>query len=130
MADPRFFRNHGPFTLGDAAAKLGIALPGGANAAAVIADLASLDGAGPQHIAFFSGVREQREVFARSRAGFCLVPVGDVDALATRLQGLQQDDARAARLARDNAARMEREGSRDAQMDRADALYRRLLART
>lgn len=60
----------------------------------------------------------------------CLVPVGDVDALATRLQGLQQDDARAARLARDNAARMEREGSRDAQMDRADALYRRLLART
>ena len=51
-------------------------------------------------------------------------------ALATRLQGLQQDDARAARLARDNAARMEREGSRDAQMDRADALYRRLLART
>jgi UDP-3-O-[3-hydroxymyristoyl] glucosamine N-acyltransferase len=77
MADPRFFRNHGPFTLGDAAAKLGIALPGGADAAAVIADLASLDGAGPQHIAFFSGVREQREVFARSRAGFCLVPVGD-----------------------------------------------------
>src|SRR6185312_13758930 len=52
MADPRFFHNHGPFTLGDTAAKLGIALPAGADAGAVIADLAS-------------------------RAGFCLVPAGN-----------------------------------------------------
>jgi len=77
MADPRFFHNHGPFTLGDTAAKLGIALPAGADAGAVIADLASLDGAGPGHIAFFSGVRDQKEAFGASRAGFCLVPVGN-----------------------------------------------------
>jgi len=77
MADPRFFHNHGPFTLGDTAAKLGIALPAGADAGAVIADLASLDGAGPGHIAFFSGVRDQKEAFGASRAGFCLVPAGN-----------------------------------------------------
>lgn len=58
-----------------------------------------------------------------------LVPVGDVDALSRALQGLADDDAKAARWAADNAERMRREGSRDRQMDRADALYRRLLKR-
>jgi UDP-3-O-[3-hydroxymyristoyl] glucosamine N-acyltransferase len=72
MADPRFYRNLGPFTLGEVCTKLGIAVPGKADAA--IADLASLDGAGPQHLTFFSGAREQKEAFARSKAGFCLVP--------------------------------------------------------
>jgi UDP-3-O-[3-hydroxymyristoyl] glucosamine N-acyltransferase len=77
MADPRFFRNNGPFTLGDVVARLGIALPDGADPTARIADLASLDGAGPQHIAFFSSARDQREIFTRSGAGFCLVPAGE-----------------------------------------------------
>ncbi len=58
-----------------------------------------------------------------------LVPVDDVDALAAALARLQQDDALAAAWAADNAERMRLEGSRDAQMDRADALYRRLLDR-
>lgn len=57
----------------------------------------------------------------------CLVPVDDADALAVALQRLADDDARCQRHASDNAERMRRDGSRDAQMDRADALYRRLL---
>jgi glycosyltransferase involved in cell wall biosynthesis len=57
----------------------------------------------------------------------CLVPVDDVDALAQALQALADDDARCQRHASDNAERMRGEGSRDAQMDRADALYQRLL---
>lgn len=58
-----------------------------------------------------------------------LVPVDDEPALVRALLALQRDDARAAREAAANAERMRREGSRDTQMDRADALYRRLLAR-
>ena len=75
MADPRFFRNHGPFTLEALAAKLGVAPPPGASG--VIADLAGLEGAGPKHLAFFSGTREQKEIFQASRAGFCLVAEKD-----------------------------------------------------
>lgn len=58
-----------------------------------------------------------------------LVPVDDEDALVARLTRLRDDDAQAAAWAADNAARMQRDGSRDAQMDRADALYRELLTR-
>ncbi len=75
MADPRFFRNHGPFTAGALAAMLGAPAP--QDGAAAVADLAGLEGAGPQHLTFFSGAREQREAFQSSRAGFCLVPAGD-----------------------------------------------------
>jgi UDP-3-O-[3-hydroxymyristoyl] glucosamine N-acyltransferase len=72
MADPRFYRNHGPFAVAEVCAKLGIAAPEKADAA--IADVASLDGAGARHLTFFSGSRDLREAFARSKAGFCLVP--------------------------------------------------------
>jgi UDP-3-O-[3-hydroxymyristoyl] glucosamine N-acyltransferase len=77
MADPRFYRNQGPHTLGAVAAKLDIALPPGADDAALIADLASLEGAGPQQISFFAGGRDQKDIFQSSRAGFCLVPADD-----------------------------------------------------
>lgn len=56
-----------------------------------------------------------------------LVAVDDLDALTALLARLRAEDALAARWAADNAERMRRDGSRDAQMDRADALYRRLL---
>ncbi len=72
MADPRFYRNQGPLTLGALCAKLGVAAPSAPDA--VIADVAGLDGAGPQHLSFFNGARDQKAGFARSRAGFCLVP--------------------------------------------------------
>lgn len=59
-----------------------------------------------------------------------LVAVDDVDALSAALARLQQDDAMTAAWAAGNAERMRRDGSRDTQMDRADALYRRLLDRS
>jgi UDP-3-O-[3-hydroxymyristoyl] glucosamine N-acyltransferase len=74
MADPRFFKNLGPFTLAQVCEKSGIALPPGADAGARIFDLAGLAGAAPSHLTFFSGAVARRAEFAASRAGFCLVP--------------------------------------------------------
>src|SRR4051812_17564370 len=74
MADPRFFQNLGPFTLAQICEKAGIGLPAGADASRSFSDLADLSGAGPQHLAFFSGASVLREAFAASQAGACLVP--------------------------------------------------------
>jgi UDP-3-O-[3-hydroxymyristoyl] glucosamine N-acyltransferase len=76
MADPRFYENRGPFTLADICAEAGIAVPD--SGAAQIFDLATLDGAAAQHLSFFSSTRQAAESFARSRAGFCLVPNGEI----------------------------------------------------
>jgi len=78
MADPRFYRNQGPVTLGALCAKLELVPP--LSPDREIFDLAGLEGAGPQHLSFFSGARGQKQAFDRSRAGFCLVP--DKEALA------------------------------------------------
>ena len=80
MADPRFYHNHGPFPLAEICAHAGIAVPQGASGAAKIFDLASLDGAGPQHLSFFSGASKAGDSFSRSTAGFCFVPAGDMRA--------------------------------------------------
>jgi UDP-3-O-[3-hydroxymyristoyl] glucosamine N-acyltransferase len=76
MADPRFYRNQGPFTPGVLCAKLGLTPP--SHSDAIMADVAGLDGAGPQHLSFFNGARSQQAAFARSKAGFCLVPESGV----------------------------------------------------
>src|SRR4029079_18002269 len=73
MADPRFFNNLGPFTLARICEKTGIALAG-ADGAFEVFYLAALPRAGPQLLTFFSGAASQREVFAASQAGVCLVP--------------------------------------------------------
>ena len=73
MADPRFFDNQGPFTLSDVCAHAGITVPGGAETAARIFDVATLDGAGPQHLTFCVG-KSAGEALARTTAGFCFVP--------------------------------------------------------
>ena len=78
MADPRFYDNRGPFRLAEICAAAKIALPAHADGAAVIEDLAGLEGAGGTHLAFFTGGREMADAFARSRAGFCLVPQKDL----------------------------------------------------
>ena len=72
MADPRFYENRGPFALAEICEKAGAAAP--ASGATRIFDLASLDGAGPQHLSFFTGAGRTGETFARSAAGFCFVP--------------------------------------------------------
>ncbi len=74
MADPRFYRNCGPFGLAEICARLGMDLPRGKGGAIRIEDVTGLDGAGPFHLTFFSGGRELADSFVRSRAGFCIVP--------------------------------------------------------
>ena len=75
MADPRFYDNRGPFPLADVCASAGAALPGNVDGAARVLDLASLAGAGPDHLTFFSGSGEtNRAQLAKSGAGFCFVP--------------------------------------------------------
>ena len=76
MADPRFFENLGPFSLGQICEKIGLALPAGADGAKTIADLADLAGASSDHLTFFTGSRQLRETFAASGAGVCLIPAG------------------------------------------------------
>ena len=53
-------------------------MPAHADGAAKIEDLAGLEGAGPAHLTFYSGGRDMADAFARSQAGFCLVPQKDV----------------------------------------------------
>ena len=72
MADPRFYDNRGPFTLAEICALTG-ADPGGADGAATIADVATLDGAGAQHLAFCNGKANEQSL-AQSGAGFCFIP--------------------------------------------------------
>ena len=45
MADPRFYDNRGPFTLGDVCKAVDAVLPADADASARIQDIASLAGA-------------------------------------------------------------------------------------
>lgn len=75
MADPRFYDNRGPFNLAEICARAGTAVPAGKDGAIRIDDLAGLEGAGPNHLTFFSGGREMVDAFARSHAAFCLVPL-------------------------------------------------------
>jgi UDP-3-O-[3-hydroxymyristoyl] glucosamine N-acyltransferase len=72
MADPRFFANTGPFTLGELARRSGAELGAGADAGKRITDVAPLDSAGPEHISFLDN-RKYAGAFATSRAGACLV---------------------------------------------------------
>ena len=74
MADPRFYSNQGPFSLAVLCEAAGIALPKGADGGTAVADVAGLDGAGPEHLSFFAGGRELAGAFASTHAGFCLVP--------------------------------------------------------
>src|SRR5580693_2703788 len=74
MADPRFYDNSGPFTLGEVCAAAKVELPGGADASAVVVDIASLSGAGPEHLAFYIGGPGSAPSVASSQAGHCFVP--------------------------------------------------------
>jgi len=72
MADPRFYDNRGPFTLGELCAKAGAARPEGADAGAPVYDVAGLAQAGPPHLSFFDHARAKGD-FEATRAGWCLV---------------------------------------------------------
>jgi UDP-3-O-[3-hydroxymyristoyl] glucosamine N-acyltransferase len=76
MADPRFYDNHGPFTLAEVCKVAGVSIPDRGDGAARIEDLASLRGAGGSHLSFYAG--DQRvgavEQVAATKAGYCFVP--------------------------------------------------------
>jgi UDP-3-O-[3-hydroxymyristoyl] glucosamine N-acyltransferase len=72
MADPRFFRRSGPFRLADLAAFAGAQLAPGGDPDRSIVDVASLETAGPQEIAFLDNRRYIRHL-SNSRAGACLL---------------------------------------------------------
>lgn len=75
MADPRFFSNHGPFTLAElVAAACGEAAPG-ADPGKVINDVAPLSQAGPDQLSFLDN-RKYLAEFENSRAGACIVAPG------------------------------------------------------
>ncbi len=85
MADPRFYDNRGPFTLSDICGAVGVALPDGVDGGARVADLASLSGAGPEHLSFYSGGSGIHALgLADTAAGFCLVPARTAKPLKMR----------------------------------------------
>ena len=72
MADSRFYDNRGPFTLADVCAHAGVTVPANASPAARIFDVATLEGAGAQHLAFCAG-KASRGALAKTKAGFCFI---------------------------------------------------------
>ncbi len=80
MADPRFFRRAGPFTLGALANRLsapdlngsgGAEVAFGGNPDLVLADVAAIEDAGPSDICYFAD-RAYVIAFAGTRAGACI----------------------------------------------------------
>lgn len=82
MADPRFYDNRGPFTLEELCKAVDVALPANAEGRSSIHDLASLSGAGPNHLSFYAGGRAAD--LAQTAAGFCFVPEKQPRPLAYR----------------------------------------------
>jgi len=78
MADPRFFDNAGPLSLGDLAVRIQATLAYGADPALEIADVAPLDLAGPRDLSFLDNKRYV-ESFSRSGAAACIVEPAFVD---------------------------------------------------
>jgi UDP-3-O-[3-hydroxymyristoyl] glucosamine N-acyltransferase len=72
MADPRFYDNRGPFRLADLAARVQAEIPAGADGAAEIFDVATLEGADGKHLAFCAGKTAAKSL-AQTQAGFCLI---------------------------------------------------------
>jgi len=75
MADPRFYDNRGPLALRELCARVGSNCPSGADADALIHDVAALAQAGPAHLSFFDSVRARAD-FMATKAGWCLVGNG------------------------------------------------------
>jgi UDP-3-O-[3-hydroxymyristoyl] glucosamine N-acyltransferase len=72
MADPRFFRAVGPFTVAEIAAATGSEIGGAADVGLSLEDVAPLEVAGPRHLSFLSNVKYV-EALGQSRAGAAFV---------------------------------------------------------
>jgi UDP-3-O-[3-hydroxymyristoyl] glucosamine N-acyltransferase len=81
MADPRFYDNRGPFRLAEICSRSSVALPSGVDGSVLVHDIATLEGAGPQHLAFCAG-RSAVSALLRSQAGFCFIGKDAIGATA------------------------------------------------
>ena len=72
MADPRFFRVAGPYSVGEIARRTGAAIGGAGNAGLMLRDVAALEAAGPEELSFFDN-RKYVDEFRGTRAGAILV---------------------------------------------------------
>jgi UDP-3-O-[3-hydroxymyristoyl] glucosamine N-acyltransferase len=79
MADPRFYDNRGPFSLAVVCLRAKTTLPDDTDPESAIADLASLESAGPQHLAF-STAKDAAAAIAVSQAGYCFIGAGSAAA--------------------------------------------------
>ena len=70
MADPRFFKNAGPFTLARLAEITGAAVSVPDAASRSVADVAPLDSAGADHLSFIDNIK-YRDNFTATKAGAC-----------------------------------------------------------
>ncbi|MBI1261813.1 MAG: UDP-3-O-(3-hydroxymyristoyl)glucosamine N-acyltransferase [Rhizobiales bacterium] len=78
MADKRFFANSGPFPLGEIAERVGARLNEGVDPSFMIADIASLDAAGPDDLSFLDNPK-YIESFRATRAGACMIDAKHID---------------------------------------------------
>ncbi len=72
MADPRFFRNTGPYTLGELAVTCGAKLHQARDNEKLIRDIAPLTEAGAEHISFLDNPKYAGR-FAETKAGACII---------------------------------------------------------
>ena len=72
MADPRFFRAAGPFTVADLAQLTGAEIGGAGQSDLSLADVAPLDTAGPTHVTFLANPK-YASAFGASKAGAAFV---------------------------------------------------------
>lgn len=72
MADPRFFKNQGPFTLARLAELSGAMLADDADSERLIRDIGPLESAGADELSFLEN-KAYLETFRRSAAGACVV---------------------------------------------------------
>jgi UDP-3-O-[3-hydroxymyristoyl] glucosamine N-acyltransferase len=77
MADPRFFKLKGPFSLGEIARLVGAELGGAASPDMLIEDVAPLETAGPTQLSFLAN-KKYADLLGQCRAGAVLVHPGSV----------------------------------------------------
>jgi UDP-3-O-[3-hydroxymyristoyl] glucosamine N-acyltransferase len=93
MADPRFYANAGPFTLGELAARLGGTLNGAGDLA--VTDIAALEEAGPTELGLFAD-KSYRDALAASRAGAVLTTAELAPLVPANAQALVAESPRLA----------------------------------
>jgi UDP-3-O-[3-hydroxymyristoyl] glucosamine N-acyltransferase len=89
MADSRFYKNCGPFTLGDLCNRIGLALPADADSNLIIFDVAALEAAGAGDITFCADKQAAKQLlytrasacFIGKHAGKVNVPLGTIGIL-------------------------------------------------